>query len=166
MEYIYVSGSISLPIRKLILLAQSFYMDVLTKEQRRKNMQAIKANGTKDEIILAKALWHKGLRYRKNDKGVFGKPDLTFRKLKIAIFVDSEFFHGKDWEVQKHRIKSNRDFWWNKIESNIKRDEIVNNRLKEENWFVIRFWSSEIRKKLANCISLIEKEIKDRYGNL
>ncbi len=58
-------------------------MDRLTKEQRSKNMRAIKNKGTKDEILLAKALWNKGLRYRKNDKTVFGKPDLTFKKYKI-----------------------------------------------------------------------------------
>ena len=71
-------------------------MDKLTKEQRSKNMQAIKNKGTKDEVLLAKKLWHIGLRYRKNDNSVFGKPDLTFKRYKIAIFIDSEFFHGKD----------------------------------------------------------------------
>ena len=85
-------------------------MDVHTPEQRSKNMRAIKAPGTKDEVRLAKALWHLGYRYRKNDKSVFGKPDLTFKKRKVAIFVDSEFFHGKDWETQKFRIKSNQEF--------------------------------------------------------
>ena len=89
-------------------------MDVHTPSQRSKNMRAIKSTGTKEEIRLAKALWHLGYRYRKNNKTIFGKPDLTFKKYKIAIFVDSEFFHGKDWETHKHRIKSNPEFWYKK----------------------------------------------------
>ncbi len=139
-------------------------MDVLTKEQRRKNMQAIKSKGTKDEVLLAKALWQRGHRYRKNDKTVFGRPDLSFKKHKIAIFVDSEYFHGKDWEVEKYRIKTNRNFWWAKIEGNIKRDKEVNEHLINNEWKVLRFWSKEIRKNLANCILLIEEHFKVRNG--
>jgi len=71
-------------------------MDVHNAEQRSKNMRAIKSTETKAEITLAKALWHLGYRYRKNNKTVFAKPDFTFKKLKIAIFVDSKFFLGKD----------------------------------------------------------------------
>lgn len=141
-------------------------MDVLTKEQRRKNMQAIKSKETKDEILLAKSLWHHGYRYRKNNKTVFGKPDLTFKKIKIAIFIDSEYFHGKDWEIEKHRIKTNRDFWWTKIEANMRRDIKVNEHLTNNGWKVIRFWSKEIRKNLANCLYLIEEQLKTRNVNI
>ena len=91
-------------------------MDKLTPEQRRKNMQAVQAKGSVIEMTLAEGLWAKGYRYRKNDITVFGKPDFTFKKLKIAIFVDSEFWHGKDWEKRKHDHKSNQAFWHNKIE--------------------------------------------------
>lgn len=135
-------------------------MDVLTPQQRRKNMQAIRHKGTKDEVLLCKALWHKGYRYRKNDNTVFGKPDLTFRKYKVAVFVDSEYFHGKDWNTEKYRIKTNRSFWWAKIESNMKRDRLVNRELVENGWKVLRFWSKEIRKNLATCISQIEEELR------
>ena len=138
-------------------------MDVLTKEQRHKNMKAIKSKGTKDEVLLAKSLWHKGYRYRKNDKTIYGKPDLTFKKYKLAVFVDSEFFHGENWETSKFRIKTNQEFWWNKIESNIKRDQKVNGYLKNNGWKVIRFWSKEIRKNLAKCLYLIEEELKNGY---
>jgi DNA mismatch endonuclease (patch repair protein) len=141
-------------------------MDVLTKEQRTKNMKAIKSHGTKDEVLLAKALWQRGHRYRKNDKTVFGKPDLTFKKYKIAIFVDSEYFHGKDWEFEKFRIKSNRDFWWSKIEGNIKRDIVVNETLINAGWTVLRFWSKDLRKNREDCLQIIENEIgrkKDAY---
>ncbi|PVD54097.1 very short patch repair endonuclease [Terrimonas sp.] len=134
-------------------------MDVLTKEQRRKNMQAIRSKETKDEVLLAKALWQRGHRYRKNDKTVFGKPDLTFKRYKLAIFVDSEYFHGKDWDTEKHRIQTNRDFWWAKIEGNMKRDSRVNEELVKTGWKVLRFWSKEIRKNLANCINKIEENL-------
>ena len=134
-------------------------MDVLTVEQRRKNMQAIRNSNTKAELALAKLLWSKGYRYRKNNKTVFGRPDLTFKGLKIAVFVDSEFFHGKDWDIQKHRIKSNREFWWRKIEVNMKRDLLVINKLEADEWIVLRFWDKEVLKNTSNCINKIENVI-------
>ena len=134
-------------------------MDNLTPEQRRKNMQAIKSTETKDEVRLARALWKLGYRYRKNNKKIFGKPDLTFAKYKLAIFVDSEFFHGKDWEVQQLRIKSNREYWIPKIERNMRRDEEVNAYLLSQNWTVIRFWSKQIQKELDLCLAKIEETI-------
>lgn len=135
-------------------------MDVHTPEQRSKNMRAIKATGTKDEIRLAKALWHSGYRYRKNDKTVFGKPDLVFKKHKIAVFVDSEFFHGKDWETEKFRIKSNQEFWHKKIGRNIERDKEVNEFLTYNGWKVLRFWSKEVKNNLQECVDRIINEIK------
>lgn len=142
-------------------------MDVLTKEQRRKNMQAIRSRNTKIEVVLRKALWDRGHRYRKNNSKVFGKPDLTFNNSKIAIFVDSEYFHGENWEIQKYRIKSNRDFWWTKIENNIKRDKEVVDKLTEEGWKVLRFWGQDIKKNLGNCVAEIEKEIiKTKNGKI
>jgi DNA mismatch endonuclease (patch repair protein) len=110
-------------------------------------------------VRLAKALWHLGYRYRKNNRKIFGTPDLTFQKLKIAIFVDSEFFHGKDWETQKNRFKTNQEFWHKKIERNMQRDIEVNNFLMEQGWTVIRFWSTEIKKNLEDCIAKIQVEI-------
>ena len=89
--------------------------DRLTLEQRHKNMQNIKAKDTSIEIILRKALWNKGIRYRKNFKGLIGKPDIVLSKYKIAIFCDSEFFHGYDWDNRKHDFKSNQEFWIPKI---------------------------------------------------
>ena len=124
-------------------------------------MKAVKASGSKIETALAKSLFLLGLRYRKNDKTVFGKPDLTFKKYKIAIFVDSEFQHGKDWEIRKHDHKSNIEFWLTKIERNIERDKEVNRQLLKEGWKVIRFWGKEISKNLPNCTSIILKEINE-----
>jgi DNA mismatch endonuclease Vsr len=136
-------------------------VDRLTKEQRKKNMQAVKATGSKIEIALAKALFAKGYRYRKNDKTVYGKPDLTFKKHKIAIFVDSEFWHGKDWDIRKHDHKSNKDFWITKIERNIERDKEVNLHLLKDGWKVLRFWGVDIQKNLQTCIIKIEEVINE-----
>lgn len=140
-------------------------MDVLTKEQRSKNMRAIKSTGTRDEIRLAKALWHLGFRYRKNDKTVFGKPDLTFKKIKLAVFVDSEFFHGKDWETEKLRIKSNQEFWFKKIERNMERDKEVNEYLLSNGWKILRFWSKEVKKNLNECVEKIINELEKHQSS-
>lgn len=124
-------------------------------------MRAIKNKGTKGEIILGKALWKAGCRYRKNDKSVYGKPDFCFKKKKLAIFVDSEFFHGKDWETEKLRIKSNQEFWWPKIERNMERDITVNETLEKQGWQVIRFWSAKVIKSTDACIEKILMELKE-----
>lgn len=135
-------------------------MDKLTKEQRKKNMQANKSTGTKPEIMLAKALFARGHRYRKNDKKVFGHPDLIFKKIKLAVFVDGEFWHGKDWFERKNDHKTNQDFWIKKIERNIERDNEVNEELKKQSWTILRFWSKEIEKNLLSCVLKIENKIK------
>lgn len=141
-------------------------MDVHNPSQRSKNMSAIRSVNTKNEVRLAKALWHLGYRYRKNNKTVFGKPDLTFKKLKIALFVDSEFFHGKDWETHKDRVKTNTEFWQNKIERNRQRDIEVNAFLESQNWKVLRFWSEDIEKNLEDCVAIIQDAIISRqYQN-
>lgn len=139
-------------------------MDRITPQQRSNIMRAIRSKNTKDEIRLAKALWHLGYRYRKNDKTVFGTPDLTFKKLKIAIFVDSEFFHGKDWETQKNRVKTNVEFWQKKIERNRQRDIEVNKYLESHHWKVLRFWSEQIEKNLEDCVAAIQSEIISRQS--
>ncbi|WP_092170794.1 very short patch repair endonuclease [Cyclobacterium xiamenense] len=136
-------------------------MDVLTPDQRKKNMMAIKSKNTKMELKLAKALWQKGYRFRRNSKFVFGKPDFSLKKWKLAIFVDSEYFHGKDWEAEKLRIKTNREFWWKKIEGNIERDKTVNRHLKDKGWKVLRFWTGDIRKNFDICLLTIEQQMEE-----
>ena len=133
-------------------------MDRLTPEQRKKCMQSNKSKGTKPELVLAKAMWALGLRYRKNSGSIFGKPDFSFKKYKVAVFVDGEFWHGKDWEQRKAEIKGNREFWIAKIERNIRRDMEVTGRLKAEGWTVLRFWSNDIVKN-AGCHAEKVKEI-------
>ena len=138
-------------------------MDNHSKEQRHKNMAAIKNKDTKIEVILRKALYKKGYRYRKNYKEVPGKPDIAITKYKIAIFCDSEFFHGKDWEKLKEQlIKSNNsDFWIDKISKNIQRDDDVNKQLNALGWTVLRFWGKDIKKHTDDCITAIEEAVFD-----
>lgn len=124
-------------------------------------MQAVKSKGSKIEIMLAKEMWKKGLRYRKNDKTVIGKPDFTFKKYKIAVFCDSEFWHGKDWDEKNLEHKSNIKFWHQKIERNIQRDREVNEVLLKNGWQVIRSWGKDIKKELVNCVINIETEINE-----
>lgn len=142
-------------------------MDRLTKEQRRKNMQNIRGKDTSIEIKLRKALWHKGYRYRKNLSALPGKPDIALTKYKLAIFCDSEFFHGKDWEVLKPRLErgSNAAFWVKKISRNRERDEEVNKRLLFMGWTVIRFWGMEINKDVGLCVKVVEETIFDMMVN-
>ena len=140
-------------------------MDNHTPEQRKKNMQAVRYKDSKIEVLLRKELWSRGLRYRKNVKTVFGHPDVAFIGYRIAVFCDSEFWHGYDWENRKEDIKSNRDFWIPKIERNMQRDVEVNNRLKEEGWTVFRFWGKEIKKNTSGCADLIEEALLRRKHN-
>lgn len=142
--------------------------DVLTKEQRRRNMQNIKNKDTQIEVILRKALWNKGYRYRKNVKGITGHPDIVLTKYKIAIFCDSEFFHGKDWEVLKPRLEKgdNGKFWADKISRNRERDDEINKRLLFEGWTVIRFWGNDIKKHTDECVKVVEEVIFDTKMNL
>ena len=136
-------------------------MDVLTPEQRRKNMRHIRSKDTSIELVLRKALWHKGYRYRKNYKKLPGKPDIALTRQKVAIFCDSEFFHGKDWEIKKAKLQKseNPEYWIEKIERNMKRDLENDQKLQFLGWTVIHFWGEEIKKNLDECIRVVEEAI-------
>lgn len=139
-------------------------MDNLSKEQRHKNMQNIRSKNTSIEILLRKALWNKGYRYRKNYKKLPGKPDIVLTKYKIAVFCDGEFFHGKDWEVLKPRIErgDNSEYWLKKISRNMERDNEINKQLLFLGWTVIRFWGKDIKKDVDECVKVIEECIWDK----
>lgn len=125
-------------------------------------MRHNKSKDTKLELLLRKELWKRGLRYRKNYKGVCGKPDIVFLKAKIAVFVDGKMWHGYNWEHQKNDFKSHREFWIPKIEQNIERDSIVNKTLTEQGWQVLRFWDFEIKKDLFTCANQIEQTYRNK----
>ena len=137
--------------------------DNLTKEQRHKNMSHIKSRDASIEVKLRKALWNKGYRYRKNYSKLPGKPDIALTKYKIAIFCDSEFFHGKDWEVLKPRLEKgdNSKYWVSKIARNRERDDEINKRLLFEGWTVVRFWGKDISKNVEECVRVIEEAVWD-----
>lgn len=137
-------------------------MDKHTPEQRRKNMQAIKNKDSQIELLLRKELWKRGLRYQKNRTDIFGKPDIVFKCKKIAIFCDSEFWHGYNWEERKKDFKSHQEFWIPKIERNMERDIEVTNKLESEGWTVLRFWGNEIKKETEKCANIIEKAVQTK----
>ncbi len=134
-------------------------MDNKTPKQRSDNMRKIKNKDSTIEIKLRKALWNSGIRYRKNYSKLPGKPDIVLTKHRIAIFCDSEFFHGKDWSRLKQQLKNsdNSDFWIKKISRNIERDNEVNQELENLGWTVIRFWGKEILKNVDDCVEVIKK---------
>lgn len=137
--------------------------DVLTKEQRSKNMKNIKSSDTKIEIMLRKAFWNKGYRYRKNVKSLPGKPDIVITKYKIAVFCDGEFFHGKDWELLREKLKTsnNGEFWIKKISRNIEHDDEVDKELTYMGYTVLRFWGKDIKQHIDDCVQAIEEAIFD-----
>ncbi|MCG4662462.1 very short patch repair endonuclease [[Clostridium] innocuum] len=105
---------------------------------------------------LAKALWHRGYRYRLNYKQLPGSPDIALTKYNIAIFVDGEFWHGKDFEIKKSKLKNNKDYWIMKIEENLHRDAKNDKLLNEMGWISIHFWSKDIERNLSYCLNVIE----------
>ena len=132
-------------------------------EKSHKMMSKIRGKDTSIELALRKELWRRGYRYRKNLKSLPGSPDIALTKYKIAIFCDSEFFHGKDWEVLKGKLQNgkNPDYWIKKIERNIERDQEKDQKLIAEGWTVIHFWGKEILKNTDECIKVIEETIFD-----
>ena len=125
-------------------------------------MRHNKSKDTKPELLLRKELWKRGLRYRKNYKGVCDKPDIVFLKAKIAVFVDGKMWHGYNWAHQKNDFKSHREFWIPKIEKNMERDSTVNQTLIKQGWQVLRFWDFEIKKDLFTCANQIEQTYRNK----
>ena len=133
-----------------------------TKEQISRNMKSNKGKDTKPELLLRKELWRRGLRYRKNYKELYGKPDIVFLGARIAVFVDGKMWHGYDWEHQKDDFKNRRDYWIPKIEHNIEHDYEVTQELISLDWLVMRFWDFEIKKNLQECADKIERAYNNR----
>lgn len=139
-------------------------MDDLTADQRAKVMRKIRSKDTKAEIMLRTALWHKGYRYRKNWADLPGKPDIVLTKQKICIFIDGEYFHGKDWFNRKEKIVhgNNAAYWVSKIERNMKRDREVEAELTGLGWTVLRFWSRDVEKDPEKCVDEVKEIIFEK----
>ena len=139
--------------------------------ETRKRMSKVKLKNGTAEQLLAKKLWHMRYRYRKNDKRLPGSPDIAIPRHRIAIFVDGEFWHGKDWETRKPRLKSNREYWIEKIEENMARDIRVDKQLRESDWTPLHFWSKDVLKDVESCVSdilsvMIENEYKEQLQDV
>ena len=135
-----------------------------TPEQISFNMRRVKNKDSTIELALRKELWNRGLRYRKNVKSVYGKPDIAFIGKKIAVFCDSEFWHGYAWEIAQDEFQSRRDFWIPKIERNMQRDQEVNEKLRGDGWIVLRFWGKQIKRDVVACADEIERAWRSRNG--
>lgn len=138
---------------------QMKHQHLSTTPEVSKRMSRVHLKAGKAEVALAKELWKRGLRYRKNYRKLPGSPDIAILKHHIAVFVDGEFWHGKDWEQRKNKIKSNRSYWIEKIEENIARDIRNNSLLSEMGWKPIHFWEKEVNKSLQLCVDRILESI-------
>lgn len=140
-------------------------MDDMSQDARKRCMRRIQSCDTRAEIALRTALWHRGIRYHKNDKRLPGKPDIAISKYKIAIFVDGEYFHGKDWSIgQRDKVASgtNSQYWLSKIERNIQHDREIDAALNGLGWNILRFWSRDVLKNTDDCVVAVEAAIFDR----
>ena len=126
-----------------------------TNEAVRKTMQGNTKKDTSIELLLRRALFKRGVRYRKNVKSILGTPDIAIKKYKLLVFCDGDFWHGREY----HGVKSHERFWNEKIKRNRERDLEYTIRLRDEGWTVIRFWESEIRNDLEKCVNQIIKVI-------
>lgn len=133
-----------------------------TQEQISRNMKSNKSKDTKPELLLRKELWRRGLRYRKNYKKIYGKPDIVFLGARIAVFVDGKMWHGYDWEHQKDDFKSRCEYWIPKIENNIEHDFDVTQELIALDWLVMRFWDFEVKNNLQDCADKIQRAYNNR----
>lgn len=132
-------------------------MDNLTPEQRKKNMRKIRSHGSLPERIIEKELKKRKIYFAKQVKTIIGKPDIVFRRKKVIVFIDSDFWHKHPKRFTQP--KTNVEYWTDKINSNVERDKIVNSELLKSGWTVIRLWEFDIINKTDICINKILKAI-------
>lgn len=125
-------------------------------KSRSKVMSRIRSKDTKPEIMLRKALWKHGLRYRKNYRKLPGTPDIALTRQHIAIFIDGDFWHAHNHEAKPgEQIRTHKDYWQGKLARNVERDHEVTSQLTDMGWVVLRYWESDIKKDLPACLSEI-----------
>lgn len=139
--------------------------DVHSRSVRSKNMRAIRSVHTTTEDILAKLLWKAGHRYRRNDRSVTGKPDICFKRHRVAVFCDGEFWHGKDWTQKRKKISQNQAYWIPKIERNMARDKAVGKELLKQGWIVLRFWHTDIKRDAQKCADEVLRHLEGNQPN-
>ena len=131
-----------------------------TTPQRSKIMSKIRGKNTKPELRFRKALYAAGYRYRIDYKKLIGKPDIVLKKYRTVIFIDGEYWHGRNWKERKPKIKTNREFWVAKFERNIQRDKEVNAELRRLGYTVFRFWETEVKKELDSCLQKVTQHLE------
>lgn len=131
--------------------------DTITKEQRRKNMQAIRSQ-SKLENKVSKMLWKKGFRFRKNNRTLFGRPDISIKKYKVVIFIDSCFWHSCD--IHGNQPKSNQEYWGGKLKRNKERDQEVTAYYIEKGWFIKRVWEHEVKEDAERTVDALSEFIR------
>lgn len=141
------------------------HQKLITTPEISKRMSKMKSKRNKIEIKLAKALWHKGYRYRLNYKVLPGSPDIVITKYYVAIFVDGEFWHGKDFGERQNKLKNNKEYWIEKITENINRDITNDMLLRKLGWIPIHFWSRDVEKNTEACVKEIEEVISYQIKN-
>lgn len=129
-------------------------VDTFLPVKRSSIMRAVKAKNTKLENVFRSALWKRGLRFRKHVKDLPGKPDIVFSRYRVAVFIDSCFWHGCPLHVRMP--KSNIDYWERKIYRNKQRDEELNQKYKEIKWEVVRIWEHEIKEDFEKAVTKIQ----------
>lgn len=138
------------------------HQQLKTTPEISKRMSKVHLKRGKAETMLAKALWHKGYRYRLNYKMLPGSPDIAITKYRVAIFVDGEFWHGQNWQERKTRLRSNREYWIEKIEENITRDARNDDILAYQGWAIIHLWEKEVLKNLDKCVKYVEDAVVEQ----
>ena len=131
--------------------------DNLTPEQRRRCMKSVRTADTDLERSLRSALHRRGLRFRKNVKGIPGSPDIVFARARVLVFVDGDFWHGYQFATWEHKLS---EFWRTKITRNMERDREQTHKLVEDGWQVARFWQHEVKDDLDGCVRMVEEMVK------
>ena len=134
-------------------------VDNLTRQQRSFCMSRIRGRDTKPERDLGCALRRQGLRFRKHESALPGRPDIVFVERRLAVFVDGEFWHGYRYPQWNHSLSG---FWRKKITGNRARDQRNFRKLRRRGWCVLRIWQRQIERDVAACVERIERRLAAR----
>lgn len=140
-----------------------------TPEVTHRIMSSVKSKNTTPERLLCRALWARGMRFRKNYDKLPGKPDIVFTKVRIAVFCDGDFWYGHNWKIRglkslDEELEGYSEYWRAKINSKIERDKRVNEQLENQGWKVLRFWESDIKQNVQSCAELIILIYRERIS--